>query len=124
MDAHAGLPLQVALVDLDWRDLDGFRAAIEAARVAAGGEPDPPGAARVSLVVAEGPEAPSFRWARLAGVPRAGEVARLSEVVVDAVVVSAASPRAESAARLAAALGSLILSLPPAAGLRAAKAST
>ena len=123
MDAHAGLPLQVALVDLDWRDLDGFRAALEVARPAAGGEPGRPGEASVRLVVAEGPEAPSFRWARLAGVPRAGEVARLSEIVVDAVVVSAASPRAESAARLAAALGALVVSL-PAADARAARAST
>ena len=74
------------------------------------------------LVVAQGPEAPSFHWARLAGAPRAGEVARLSEVVVDAVILSARSPRAASTARLSAALGALVIPLPGAQGAHAAGA--
>jgi hypothetical protein len=102
------VPLRIALVDLDWHGLDVFRTALGV------GLRDPQAAAEadVRLVVAAGPDSPAFRWARLAGVPRAGEVARLGEVVVDAVVVSAASPRAAQAARLAAALGALVVALP------------
>ena len=106
------VPLRVALVDLDWRGLDVFRTALAVALREAGGEPRAGAEAEVRLVVAEGPDSPSFHWARLAGVPRAGEVARLGEVVVDTVVVSAASPRAGHAARLAAALGALVVALP------------
>jgi len=120
MDGTASRPLRVALVDLDWADLDAFRAALAAALEHAGEDPARARSAQVRLVVAQGPDAPSFRWARLAGVPRAGEVARLSEVVVDAVVLSARSPRASSTARLSAALGALVVPLPPAHDAQAA----
>ena len=101
-------PVRVALVDLDWRGIDMFRSALAVVLR----EPRAAAEADVRLVVADGPESASFLWARLAGVPRAGEVARLGEVVVDAIVVSAASPRASQAARLAAALGALVVALP------------
>ena len=66
----------------------------------------------------------AFHWARLAGAPRAGEVSRLSEVVVDAVVLSARSLRASSTARLAAALGALVVTLPYAQDAHAARSLT
>ena len=112
MDGTAPRALRVALVDLDWADLDTFRGALASALEQAGDDPARARAARVRLVIAQGPDAPSFHWARLAGAPRAGEVAKLSEVVVDAVVLSARSPRAASTARLSAALGALVVSLP------------
>ena len=112
MDGSAPRPLRVALVDLDWADLDAFRGALASALEQAGDDPARARAARVRMVIAPGPDAPSFHWARLAGAPRAGEVAKLSEVVVDAVVLSARSPRAASTARLSAALGALVVSLP------------
>jgi len=108
------VPLRLALVDLDWRGLDVFRTALAVALREAGGEPQAAVEADVRLVVTEGPDSPAFHWARLAGVPRSGEVARLGEVVVDTVVVSAASPRAGQAARLAAALGAVVVALPAA----------
>lgn len=111
MDGHP-VPLRIALVDLDWRGLDVFRGALALALREAGVEPRAAAEADVRLVVAEGSDSPSFHWARLAGVQRTGEIARLGEVVVDAVVVSAASARAGRAARLAAALGALVLALP------------
>jgi len=106
------VPLRVALVDLDWRGLDVFRTALAVALREAGDEPQRAAEAEVRLVVTEGPDAPAFHWARLAGVPRAGEVARLGEIVVDTVVVSAAGARAGHAARLGAALGALVVALP------------
>jgi len=124
MDGAAPRPLRVALVDLDWADLDAFRGALAAALERAGDDPARAHAARVRLVVAPGPDAPSFHWARLAGAPRAGEVSRLSEVVVDAVVLSARSPRAASTARLSAALGALVVTLPYANDAHAARSRT
>ena len=118
MDGAAPRPLRVALVDLDWADLDAFRGALASALEHAGDDPARARSARVRLVIAPGPDAPSFHWAGLAGAPRAGEVARLSEVVVDAVVLSARSPRAASTARLSAALGALVVTLPEAQAAR------
>lgn len=115
-------PLRMALVDLDWADLDAFRGALAGALGDAGEDPARALEAEVRLVVAQGPDAPSFQWARLAGAPRAGEVARLSEVVVDAVILSARSPRASSTARLSAALGALVIALPRSQGAHAAGA--
>lgn len=120
MDGAAPRPLRVALVDLDWADLDAFRGALASALEHAGDDPARAATAQVRLVVAQAPDAPSFLWARLAGAPRAGEVARLSEVVVDAVVLSARSPRASSTARLSAALGALVITLPAARDAHAA----
>jgi len=124
MDGAAPRPLRVALVDLDWADLDAFRGALASALERAGDDPARAQSARIRLVVAPGPDAPSFHWARLAGAPRAGEVSRLSEVVVDAVVLSARSPRASSTARLAAALGALVVTLPYAQDAHAARSLT
>ena len=124
MDGAAPRPLRVALVDLDWADLDAFRGALASALEHDGDDPARAAAAQVRLVVAQGPDAPSFHWARLAGAPRAGEVSRLSEVVVDAVVLSARSPRASSTARLAAALGALVVTLPYAQDAHAARSLT
>ena len=121
MDGAARSPLRVALVDLDWADLDAFRGALATALEQAGDDPARAAAAQVRLVVAPGPDAPAFHWARLAGAPRAGEVAKLSEVVVDAVVLSARSPRAASTARLSAALGALVVTLPSRRDARAAE---
>ncbi len=118
MDSRPTRPLRLALVDLDWSGLDGFRAALDAALRDGGHDPVAASDAEVRLAIAEGPEAPTFQWARLAGVPRAGEVARLGEVVVDAVMVSAAGPRAAQAARLAASLGALVVALPASASSR------
>ncbi|MEP7028991.1 MAG: hypothetical protein ABI960_10385 [Candidatus Eisenbacteria bacterium] len=112
METRPTRSLRIALVDLDWRRLDVFRAALAASLRDAGQDPAAGAEADVRLVIAEGPEAPAFHWARLAGVARSGEVARLGEVVVDAIVVSAASPRAPVAARLAAALGAIVVALP------------
>ena len=124
MDGATPRPLRVALVDLDWADLDTFRGALASALEHAGDDPARAQSARVRLVVAPGPDAPLFHWARLAGAPRAGEVSRLSEVVVDAVVLSARSPRASSTARLSAALGALVVTLPYAHDAHAARSRT
>src|SRR5262245_40735290 len=124
MDGAAPRPLRVALVDLDWADLDAFRPALASALAQAGDDPARAASARVRLVVAQGPDAPSFQWAKLAGAPRAGEVSRLSEVVVDAVILSARSPRASLTARLSAALGALVVSLPYAHDAHAARSLT
>jgi hypothetical protein len=122
MDQASPRALRLALIDLDWADLDAFRGALANALKDAGEDPLRALEAEVRLVVAQGPDAPSFHWARLAGAPRAGEVARLSEVVVDAVILSARSPRASSTARLSAALGALVIALPGAQGAFAAGA--
>lgn len=120
MDPAQDRPLRIALVDLDWGDLDTFRGALASALAKSGHDPARAAEAVVRLVVAEGPGEPSFLWARLAGAPRAGEVARLSEVVVDAVIVSARSSRASSTARLSAALGAMVIPLPAPKGAFAA----
>ena len=104
--------MDVALVDLDFSELDAFRAALADQLAALGEDPGEARRARVRLVLADGPSAPAFAWAGLAGVPRAGESGRLSEVVVDHVVVSAHSARKDAITRLAAALGVRILLLP------------
>jgi hypothetical protein len=109
MEARAVERIRVALVDFDAARLDGFRDAL--ARALAGGE----GAAcgvEVRLVICPDATALPWRWAALAGVPRAGEIAALSEVVVDGVLVAAESPRAAATARLASALGAHVLHLP------------
>ena len=113
--------MRIALVDLDWADLDAFRGALASALKDAGDDPARAAEAEVRLVVAQGRDAPSFLWAKLAGVPRAGEGARLAEVVVDAVILSARSPRASSTARLSAALGAMVVALPAASGAYAAR---
>jgi hypothetical protein len=110
--------LRVALVDLDVAELDGFRGVLARAL------PESDAATRdidVRLVVAPGPDAPLWRWAALARAARAGEVAALAGVVLDAVVVSATSARADAARRLAAALGCrvLVLAGEPAVGGKA-----
>jgi len=63
-------------------------------------------------------EALPFRWAAVAGVPRAGEVAALAETVIDVVLVADESPRADACARLGAALGARVLRVPAADGER------
>jgi hypothetical protein len=122
MDGSTPRPLRIALVDLDWADLDAFRGTLAQALKDAGDDATRAAEAEVRLVVAQGPDAPSFLWARLAGVPRAGESSRLAEVVVDAVVLSTRSPRASSTARLSAALGAMVIALPAASGAYVAEA--
>ena len=109
MEARAADRVRVALVDLDAARLDGFRDVL--AHELAGGEAAAR-AAEVRLVIADDATALPWRWAALAGVPRAGEVAALGEVVVDGVLIAAESPRAPACARLAAALGARVLALP------------
>lgn len=109
----AAARIRVALVDLDAARLDGFRDAL--ARALAGGEAMAR-AVEVRLVVCPDADALPWRWAALAGVARAGEIAALSEVVVDGVLVAAESPRATACARLAAALGARVLLLPGGTG--------
>ena len=104
--------MDVALVDLDFTELDAFRSVLAARLGALGEDPGEARRARVRLVLADGPSAPAFAWAGLAGVPRAGESGRLSEVVVDHVVISARSARRDAVAHLAAALGVRVLVLP------------
>src|SRR5690242_19140421 len=114
--------MDVALVDLDFAELDGFRTRL-AERL--GDLDDATTAARrarVRLVVAASADAPAFAWAGLCGAPRTGEAARLGEVVVDAVVVSAHSPRKDAVARLAAALGARVVVMPGAAAAQAQEA--
>ncbi|MEO6462012.1 MAG: hypothetical protein ABIP29_02965 [Candidatus Eisenbacteria bacterium] len=113
--------VRVALVDLDAARLDGFREAL--GRALAGGEAVAR-AVEVRLVVCPDADALPWRWAALAGVARAGEIAALSEVVVDGVLVAAESPRAAGCARLAATLGARVLELPDDAGDVATPASS
>jgi hypothetical protein len=109
--------VRVALVDLDAARLDGFRD--DLARALSGGV-EAARAAEVRLVVAADAAALPWRWAALAGVPRAGEVAALAALVVDGVLVADESPRADACARLAAALGAHVLRLPAVADVAAA----
>jgi len=109
--------MDVALVDLDFAELDAFRARL--AEPWSGREDGNAAAearrARVRLVLAESAAADAYRWAGLCGLPRAGEAGRLGEVVVDAVVVAARSPRKDAVSRLAAALGARVVVMPAAA---------
>ncbi len=109
MESRTAERVRVALVDLDAARLDGFRDAL--ARALAGGDAMAR-AVEVRLVIAADAGALPWRWAALAGVARAGEIAALSEVVVDGVLVAAESPRAAACARLAGALGARLLPLP------------
>jgi hypothetical protein len=111
MEARAVERIRVALVDFDAARLDGFREAL--ARALASGETAARGV-EVRLVISPDATDLPWRWAALAGVPRAGEIAALSEVVVDGVLVAAESPRAKATARLASALGAHVLALPAA----------
>lgn len=113
MDGRHPERARLALVDLDAARLDRVRALV-AMHVAGDGlrEPD------VRLVVSPDRTALPWRWAALAGVPRAGEVAALAETVIDVVLVADESPRADSCARLAAALGARVLRVPASAGGR------
>jgi len=97
MDGRPDDRPRVALVDLDAARLDG-----------ASGD--------VRLVVSDDRAAVPFRWAALAGVPRAGEIAALAETVVDVVLVADESPRADAASRLASALGARVVRVPARAG--------
>jgi hypothetical protein len=120
MDGSRLPRIRIALVDLDAERLDRFRDALAGA-LADG--VDAARAAEVRLVVADDPRALPWRWAALAGVARAGELAALSEVVVDGVVVAAESVRAPACARLAGALGAHLLRLPaPSADTASARA--
>ena len=110
MEGRAVVRVRVALVDLDAARLDGFRDML--AGVLAGGEAAAR-AADVRLVVSPDAATLPWRWAALAGVPRAGEIAALADVVVDGVIVAEESPRAQACARLAAALGARVLAVPP-----------
>jgi hypothetical protein len=107
--------MDVALVDLDYVELDQFRAVLADRLEAEGEDPGEARRARVRLVLADAPVAPALAWAGLAGVPCAGESGRLGEVVVDCVIVSPHSPRRDAVARLAAALAVRVLVLPAAA---------
>ncbi len=104
--------MDVALVDLDYAELDAFRAALAERLAALGEDPGDGFGARVRLVLAESATADAFAWAGLAGVPRAGEAGRLAEVVVDAVLIGAKSPRRDAVSRLVAALGARVLVMP------------
>jgi len=106
MDGRRNDRLRLALVDLDAARLDRARAAV------AGHALDDAHEARVRLVVSPDRHTVPWRWAALAGVPRAGEVAALAETVVDVVLVADESPRADACARLAAALGARVVRLP------------
>jgi hypothetical protein len=113
--------MDVALVDLDFVELDTFRAVLADRLAAAGEDPGEARRARVRLVLAAAPAAPALAWAGLAGVPCAGESGRLGEVVVDCVIVSPHSPRRDAVARLAAALAMRVLILPAAADAPSAR---
>src|SRR5688572_5490396 len=106
--AGAGRGPRVALVDVGLDALDLWRE--EVARACALG-PDAARRAEVRLVVDADAAGAGWRWAGLAGVARAGEVAALGSTVLDAVVIAAESPRAAAAARLAAALGARVVRL-------------
>ena len=110
MDGRAIERVRVALVDLDAARLDGFRDVLAGAL--AGGDVAAR-AADVRLVVSPDATTLPWRWAALAGVPRAGEIAALADVVVDGVLVAEESPRVQACARLAAALGARVLTVPP-----------
>jgi hypothetical protein len=109
MEGRGSERIRIALVDLDGPRLDRYRDAL--ADALADGR-DAARGAEVRLVVNADAAALPWRGAALAGVPRAGEVAALSEVVVDGVLVAAESPRAEACARLAGALGVRVLRVP------------
>jgi hypothetical protein len=113
-------PVRVALVDPEPEDLDGFRHAL--ADALPEGEPAAR-TAEVRLVIAPAADAVAWRWAALAHAARAGEVAALAGAVLEAVVVSGRSPRANAAARLAAALGSRVVELHGAAAAARSAAS-
>ncbi|MGH7724788.1 MAG: hypothetical protein ACREOU_05105 [Candidatus Eiseniibacteriota bacterium] len=100
MDGEARARLRVAIVDLDADALDALPGTLAHADVP---WPD------VRLVIAADRSSALWRWARLAGVPRAGEVAALADVVVDLVVVDATSPRRSSVVELAAVLGAIVI---------------
>ena len=116
MDGRAVERVKVALVDLDAARLDGFRDALASAL--ASGDAAARGV-EVRLVISPDATALPWRWAALAGVPRAGEIAALAEVVVNGVLIAAESPRAPACARLAAALGARVLHLPAAGAVAA-----
>jgi hypothetical protein len=109
VDGRSVERVRVALVDLDAARLDGFRD--DLARALSGGAEAARGAEVRLVVAADAAELP-WRWAALAGVPRAGEIAALAGIVVDGVLVAEESPRAPACARLAAALGARVLRLP------------
>lgn len=113
MDGRAAERVRVALVDLDAARLDAFRDVL--ARALAGGD-TAARSADVRLVVSPDATTVPWRWAVLAGVSRAGEVAALADVVVDGVLVAEESPRAAATARLAGALGARVLAVPPGTG--------
>ena len=114
--------MDVALVDLDFAELDAFRAVLGERLAALGEDPGDAARARVRLVLAGSASAPAFAWAGWSGVPRAGETARLAEIVVDAVVVAPGSPRREAVTRLAAALGARVIVMPDVATAQAREA--
>jgi len=113
MDGRRNDRLRLALVDLDAARLDRARAVV-AAHGAAGDAPE----AQVRLVVSPDRTTVPWRWAALAGVPRAGEVAVLAETIIDIVLVADESPRADVCARLAASLGARVLRVPAREGGR------
>ena len=100
--------MRVALVDVDAGGLDRWRESLARSLGARDGE-----WLVARLVIDDDPGHPAWRWAGLAGVPRAGEVAALGEVVVEAVAIGRRSPRAETAARLASSLGARVFYLTP-----------
>ncbi len=107
MDGRLPERARLALVDLDAAQLDRVRTVV-AAHV--GGENRI--APEVRLVVSPDRTTLPWRWAALAGVPRAGEVSALAETVIDIVLVADESPRADACARLAATLGARVLRVP------------
>jgi len=113
MDGRRPTRSRLAFVDLDAAQLDRARAAL----AHAGGD----GAdrdAEVRLVVNPDRAALPWRWAGLAGVPRAGEIAALADIVVDVVLIADESPRADACVRLAGALGARVLRVPAEGGAR------
>jgi hypothetical protein len=115
MDGRRNERLRLALVDLDAARLDRARAVVAAHGDDGGGDaPD----AQVRLVVSPDRTTVPWRWAALAGVPRAGEVAALAETIVDVVLIADESPRADVCARLAASLGARVLRVPAREGGR------
>ena len=112
MEARGANGLRVALVDLDARGLDAFRAVLGAADAPRDDDAGRPRGIEVRFVVDRAADGVLFRWARLAGVPRAGEIAALGGAIVDAVLVGGASPRTQAAVRLAASLGARVAVLP------------
>ncbi len=113
MDGRFPERARLALVDLDAARLDRVRTVV-ATHAARENRTE----AEVRLVVSPDRTTLPWRWAALAGVPRAGEVAALAETVIDIVLVADESPRADACARLAAALGARVLRVPLPAGAR------